>query len=84
MKIGYLSTFSPVIKNNMASSSKRSRENVDYRQLHSFSSTVLYDTTSKKARSKYYEVEKIIERRRKPQVSVNFAEIDCTLSLQNI
>ena len=32
----YPAAFSLVIKNNMAFSSKRSRENVDYRQLHYF------------------------------------------------
>ena len=65
----YPAAFRVVIENKMASGLKRSRNNVDYQQLHSFSSTVLYDTTPKRSRSKFFDVEKIIERRKRRQVS---------------
>ena len=38
---------------------------VDYAQLHSLSSVVLYDTSGKKLkRGKFYNVERVIERRK--------------------
>ena len=38
---------------------------VDYAQLHSLSSVVLYDTSSNKLkRGKFYNVERVIERRK--------------------
>ncbi|CAB4015417.1 Hypothetical predicted protein [Paramuricea clavata] len=50
----------------MAASRKRTRS-VDYSQLNSFSSAVLYDTAPKRRKSKFYAVERIIERRRRSQ-----------------
>ena len=42
---------------------------VDYAQLHNVSSVVLYDTSSRKSkRSKLYDVERIIERRKTKHV----------------
>lgn len=42
---------------------------VDYKQLNLFSSTVLFDTARKLKKGKFYEVEKIITRRRIRYVS---------------
>lgn len=44
--------------------SKKRSLPVDYTQLHSLSSVVLYDTSFKKSRGKLYDVERIIERRK--------------------
>ena len=42
---------------------------VDYAQLHSLSSVILYDTSSKKLkRGKFYVVERVIERRKTKHV----------------
>jgi hypothetical protein len=72
-RVIYPAAFRLVIENNMASSMasslKRSRTNVDYKQLNSFSSTVLYDITPKRSSSKFFDVERIVERRKRPQVS---------------
>ena len=44
---------------------KRAIGVVDYAQLHSFSSVVLFNTSSKKLkRGKFYNVERVIERRK--------------------
>ena len=44
---------------------KRSVCEVDYEQLHCLSSVVLYDTATKKFKmGKFYDVERIIERRK--------------------
>ena len=58
----------------MAASRKRklSSLSVDYSQLNSFSSAVLYDTAPKSRKSKFYAVERIIERRRRSQVNDTF------------
>lgn len=55
----------------MAASRKR-KLCVDYRQLNLFSSAILYDTSIKRSRSKFYAAERIIERRRKSQVNDSF------------
>ena len=48
---------------------KRHAFPVDYAQLHNVSSVVLYDTSSRKSkRSKLYDVERIIERRKTKHV----------------
>ena len=49
--------------------SKKRSLPVDYTQLHSLSSVVLYDTSFKKSRGKLYDVERIIERRKTRYVS---------------
>lgn len=51
-----------------ASSTKRVKQ-VDYVQLNSLSSVVLYDTAKKAKNSRYFEVERIITRRKIPYVS---------------
>ena len=50
---------------------KRSAKNaVDYQQLNSISSVVLYDTTyTRRQSSRFYEAERIIERQKKGKVS---------------
>ena len=55
-------------ENKMASGirepTKRSLSlSIDYKQLHNFSSTTLYDSVPKKYRGRFYEVERIIIRR---------------------
>ena len=50
---------------------KRSRT-VDYRQLNSFSSAVLYDTARRSKKSKLFEVERVITRRRIRHVSCKY------------
>lgn len=52
--------------------SKKRSLPVDYTQLHSLSSVVLYDTSFKKSRGKLYDVERIIERRKTRYVSFFF------------
>ena len=49
---------------------KRARDTADYTQLNAISSVVLYDSAPRK-KSKYYEVERIITRRRVPYVSLH-------------
>ena len=49
--------------------SKKRSLPVDYTQLHSLSSVVLYDTSFKKSWGKLYDVERIIERRKTRYVS---------------
>ena len=54
----------------MAAVSKRGPE-IDYKQLDSFSSVVLYDTVPRKAKgTKLYEVERVITRRKIRYVSI--------------
>ena len=47
----------------MATGQKRARV-VDYKQLNSFSSAVLFDTAPRSKKSKFFEVERVITRRR--------------------
>jgi hypothetical protein len=48
---------------------KRVRESIDYQQLNSFSSVVLYNKTKRsRKKGKLYEVERLIERRNKGRV----------------
>ena len=55
-------------KTNMAAE-RRAGIQVDYLQLNSFSSVVLFDTARKKyKREKLYDVERIIQRRKKQYV----------------
>jgi hypothetical protein len=54
----------------MAAASKRALR-VDYSQLDSFSSVVMYDTVAnRRKRTKLYEVERIVTRRRVRYVSI--------------
>ena len=46
------------------SGKRKSSLAIDYKQLNEFSSATLYDTVPKKKRSRLYEVERIISRRR--------------------
>ena len=53
---------------------KRVRVRVDYKQLDSFSSVVLYDTgwkTKRRIREDVYKVERIITRRKVKKVSID-------------
>ena len=52
----------------MATGQKRARV-VDYKQLNSFSSAVLFDTAPRSKKSKFFEVERVITRRRIRYVS---------------
>ena len=59
----------------MADRSRRKCGKVDYTQLNSFSSVVLYDSAPSASRSKkgkLYEVERIISRRKVRRVSICF------------
>ena len=53
-------------------SSKRAGKIVDYKQLNALSSVVLYDTGKKKKNASFYEVERVITRRRVCHVSCVF------------
>ena len=58
-------------KTNMAAE-KRAGTRVDYLQLNSLSSVVLFDTARKKyQREKLYDVERIIQRRKKRYVRIS-------------
>ena len=56
------------LKCKMAARKKRTRSRVNYSQLNSVSSAVLYDTVPKNT-ARFYAAERIIERRQKPQVN---------------
>ncbi len=51
------------------SGKRKSSFAIDYKQLNEFSSATLYDTVPKNKRSRLYEVETIISRRRTRHVS---------------
>ena len=60
------------------------RKSVDYKQLHSFSSVVLYDiATRSKHRGRFYDVERIITRRKCGSVSLVLFLIRHVFSLES-
>ena len=64
--------------------SSRKSPTLDYKQLHSFSSVVLYDTaTRSKNRGRFYDVERIISRRKCGSVSLVMFLIRIVLSLES-